>query len=439
MSDPKPKFDFDESFQLRIVAHFVRDTKFAMQTTDLLNPSYFTTDAMSIVMAIAQGHVKTYRSAPEVKLMPMLLKKAIAAKKVRTDVIPEIQNVLKGCIREKLTNTDYILDQVSDFARHQALEEAIFKSVEFLEKGRFDDIADSMQKALGVGVKDAKPAYDYYEEIENRTQQRRDLRDGKIVRNGITTGYSEIDGLLYHYGWGRGELSCMMGAAKSGKSLSLGDFCKNASIAGYNVLYVSLEVATEIIANRVDAAISNTVMNKLHKDPDTVEAAIKSIQAKSGLFKMKDYPTGSMKPSHLRALLDNFRNEGIIFDLVAVDYADIMAAEFRSDSQIENLRTIYIDLRAIAMEYNCAMLTATQTNREGAKAATAKATDVGDDWNKARTVDLLLGLNATDAEKREGKARISWALSRNTEDGFQIQIQQERDKMKFISKVLGRL
>jgi replicative DNA helicase len=179
-------------------------------------------------------------------------------------------------------------------------------------------------------------------------------------------------------------------------------------------------------------------MKDLHKDPDAVERAIAAIAAKSGRFKLRDHASGTLKPTQLYRLLEQYRAEGIIFDLVIVDYADIMAAEYRSDSLQENLRTIYVDLRAIAYEANCALLTATQTNRDGAKAATAKATDVGDDWNKARTVDIMIGINATDAEKAANEARLTWLLARNGESGFSLRIKQDRAKMQFLTKVIGK-
>src|SRR5690606_12274484 len=122
-----------------------------------------------------------------------------------------------------------------------------------------------------------------------------------------------------------------------------------------------------------------------------------------------------------------YRADGIIMDLITVDYADIMAAEYRSDNFIENMRSIYIDLRAIAFEFDAALLTATQTNREGAKKATAKMTDVAEDFNKIRTADIVLGINATEDEKRSNEARLTWAASRNSEDGFSLRIRQDRE------------
>jgi replicative DNA helicase len=439
VTDEVAQFEFDQSFQTKIAALFLRDTTFAMKVKDLIRPEYFTEDATGTLIRIVQEHVKTYRSVPDLKILPTILRDEIAAKRIRPDMVDAVKKMVKEAITANLSNPDYVTDKVSDFAKTQAIIQAMEKSIPLLEKGEFAKIATIMKEAGAVGAVLDGGDYDYFAEIGARTQERHDLKAGKIIRNGITTGYSALDAHLYHFGWGRKELSCMMGAAKAGKSMSLGDFGKNASMAGYNVLYDSLEVAKEIIAGRVDAALSDTMMRELHKDPDKVKAQIEAIAAKSGHFKLRDHASGTLKPSQLHRLIDNYRADGIIFDLVIVDYADIMAAEYRSDSLQENLRTIYIDLRALAHELNCAVLTATQTNRDGAKASTAKATDVGDDWNKARTVDLMLGINATDAEKAAGEARLTWLLSRNSEDGFSLAIRQDRSKMQFIKSVIGRV
>lgn len=431
-------FEFDLNFQTKIAALFTRDTAFAQRTIDLIKPEYFTEEALGIVVRFVSDHVRTYRAVPDLKILTTIVKDLMARKVIRPDMKDPVKEALQAIYKTSLANPDFVADKVVDFAKHQAVERAILEGVALLEKGKFEEILEKMKQAVQIDVAKAN-RYDYYAEINNRTQKREDVATGKIVRSGITTGYSGIDCYLYHGGWGRKELSCIMGPAKSGKSLSLGDFGKNASVAGYNVLYVSLEVAKEIIAERIDAAFSDTMMKNLVGDRAKVEAEIKRIQTGSGRFMFEDFPSGTWRPSQLRRLLEDYRTDGINFDLVIVDYADIMRADGKHEDLQNMLRSIYIDLRAIAFEFNVAMLTATQTNRSGASATTAKATDIGDDWNKARTVDILIGLNATDAEKSAGTARLYWALSRNTEDGFTVQIQQDRSKMKFVTKVLGRM
>lgn len=439
MSDTdESTYEFDAAFQSKIASLFMRDTQFAMRTKDLIKPEYFTEAATGAVISIIQEHVSVYRAVPDLKILPTLLKDAIKAKRIRPDMIDGVKDVVKSALGADLSNSDFVQKKVSDFAKHQAIEQGMMASLPLLEKGDFEGIAKIMREANNVGLIDDDGDYDYWREISNRTTKREDIKAGKIIKDGITTGYSGMDAYLYHMGWGRKELSCIMGPAKAGKSMSLGDFGKNASLAGYNVFYDSYEVSKDIIAERVDAAVSSTIMRELHKNPQDVHDAITKLQKGSGEFRMRDAPSGTMKPSGLDRKLEKYRAEGIMFDMVITDYADIMAAEYRSDNLIDNLRSIYIDLRALAHKWNCAMLTATQTNRDGAKASTAKATDVGDDWNKARTVDILIGINATDAEKKIGEARLFWALSRNTEDGFQLRIRQDRQKMQFITKIIAK-
>lgn len=442
MADEEAKYEFDLAFQDKIVALMARDSTFSMRAKDLVRPEHFANEANQALVRIILDHVTTYRSALDAATMVAVIKDAKTNKKLRDDQIPGVTGLVRRIYAKSgaidVSNPKYVTDKVADFARRQAIENAILSSVPMLEKGDFAKIGELMRQAMNVGAVVEATDYDYYAEVDNRTQIRKDIAAGKVTRRGITTGYSAIDAHLYHMGWGRRELSCLMGAAKAGKSLGLGDFTKNASLAGYNVLYATLEVSKEIISDRIDAALTDTLMRELHIKADDIAAAVKKASAGAGRFIIEDYPSGVLKPSVLHRRIEKLRADGVMLDLVTVDYADIMASEYRSDNLIDNLRSIYIDLRAIAHEFDIAMLTATQTNREGAKAATAKATDVGDDWNKARTVDILIGINATDAEKKAGEARLYWALSRNTEDGFQLRIKQDREKMKFLTKVIGK-
>ena len=128
---------------------------------------------------------------------------------------------------------------------------------------------------------------------------------------------------------------------------------------------------------------------------------------------------------------------GIKFDLVVVDYADLMVPTRTMDDVIENSKRIYIDLRGIAQAEDLAMLSATQTNREGMKAAVAKMTDISDDINKARTCDLLISINATADEVTNGIRRLYFAASRNQAADVTIKIQTALHRGKFIAKILA--
>ena len=152
---------------------------------------------------------------------------------------------------------------------------------------------------------------------------------------------------------------------------------------------------------------------------------------------MHEYPTGSMTPQDMNRLVNGSKSMSVKFDLVVVDYADLMIPTRHMDDTIENSKRIYIDLRGIAQEHNIAMLTATQTNREGMKAAIAKMTDISDDINKARTCDLLISINATADEVTKGIRRLYFAASRNQAADITIKVQTSLDRGQFIARILS--
>ena len=313
----------------------------------------------------------------------------------------------------------------------------MLESADLVDKGDFDRIAKVMQAALTVGVSSTQEGYDYASMVEARTRDRKLRATGVIAPQGITTGYPALDAYLYHKGWGRKEMSLLMGAAKSGKSMAMINFAINAAQVGYRVLYITLEVANTIIADRIDANLSDTPMRELDAKAEQVELRIKEKIKTISAMTLHEFPTGTMKVSDLRRLIERYKQQGVIFDLVVIDYADLMAPEHRTDNVQENSRTIYVDLRGVAMEHGFALLTATQTNREGAKKAVASATDVAEDFNKIRIADVVISINVTPEERAANLARLHFAASRNQETGITVTIRQEIEKAKFMTEFVG--
>lgn len=87
--------------------------------------------------------------------------------------------------------------------------------------------------------------------------------------------------------------------------------------------------------------------------------------------------------------------------------------------------------------FDCALLTATQSNREGVKAVVVKAEHVAEDFNKIRTADLVISINATEEERNNGEERLYFAASRNQESGFTVRVKQDMKKMQAIQSVIG--
>lgn len=222
-----------------------------------------------------------------------------------------------------------------------------------------------------------------------------------------------------------------------GKSTGLLFFAKNAALAGHNTLYVTLEMSANIASSRIDACISETEMKELGSNIALVEEAVIEASKGAGALFMAQMPGYSLTPTGLRRLIDSYKTEGTVFDLVVVDYLDLMAPDFRSNDGIENSKNIYVGVRAIGQEENIAILSATQTNREGFKSVTAKAEHAADDFNKIRIADVTISINATDDERARNEARLFFAASRNEASGITVQVKNDIERMVFIKTVLG--
>ena len=437
-AEPAPHYEFDGEFQQKIAALLIRDTPFAQLTDGLIRPEYFENAGHSALVAVCNRYFEKYKKAPGDKtIVAALLKDAVTGKTLPPELVRLAATAVHGLFETDVSDRDYVADQCATFARHQAVTKAILDSVALVEKRDFEQIGTLVRKAIDTGISSTGNAYDYGAMREARTKTRKDRAAGALPPTGITTGFKVLDDCLYHKGWGRRELAVLMGGAKAGKSMAMISFGINAIAAGYRTLYVTLEVASDIIAERVDANVAERAMFELGTHIHDVDAKVEAFMAKAAPFIIHEFPTGSMRPSDLRRLIEHYKSQGVTFDLVIVDYADLMAPERFTDSVTENSKSIYVNLRGLAMEEGFACLTATQTNREGSKKAVATATDVAEDFNKIRIADVVISINKTEEERALNQARLHFAASRNQRSGFSLKVEQNIDQAKFICRVIG--
>jgi replicative DNA helicase len=430
------KFEFDDEFQTIIATLALRDTEFMRRSSHLLKPEYFENDGEAGVVDLTLRYFERFKRTPEAAVFPTLIRDAVTSARMRKDAAAEVVRAFKVLKDHPVGDRDYVAEKVAEFARHQAVSQAILSSVSLLEKKKFDPILKAIKEAYDVGLNEADDGYDYWAQIESRTEERLDEASGKTAPKGISTGLSKLDELLMHKGFGRKELTLFMGGAKAGKSTALINFAKNASLVGKNVLYVTLELGADIIAKRLDASISENLIKELTKNIHDTDSKIKALRARSGLLKVHEFPSSKFTPNSMQALIDRYKAKGVIFDLVVCDYLDIMAPNYRTPDSVENSKSIYTDMRAIALVEGFAMLSATQTNREGFKSTVAKAEHVAEDFNRIRIADLVISINITDEERSKNEARLYFAASRNQESGFTVFIQQDMATMTFIKGIL---
>ncbi len=431
-------FDFSPEFQSRVAALLISDETFYRRVDGLVKPEYFESKAEAALVHIAQQYHQRYaRLPPTTPDWRELIADAKKQKVLRDDDIPDIVASYKTLKKLGLDGRDYVVDKVAEFAKNQAVQLAYLETMSMVEKGEFDKAQQRMEKAFKTGAKAVVQDADYWNSIEQRTQYRRDVEAGLITPQGITTGIPKLDKMLYHRGWGRKELNVIMGGAKKGKSTGLLHFALKASTAGYNVLYVTLEVAAQIIMDRMDANISGIDMGELSTKLNEVSTGVqdRARLRKPGTLKLVEYPSGTLTCTELRRALEFYRAQGIIFDMIVVDYADIMAPEIKTGNEQSDSKQIWLGLRAIGFEENAAILTATQTNRDGFKADVARAEHAAEDFNKIRIADLVLSINRSEDERKKGEARLFFAASRNQQGEFTLRIGQDMAKMRFLTEI----
>lgn len=438
-SSSAEKYQFDEDFQRKIAALCLRNPSFARRTEGLVEPDYFESEAQGFLVDAANRYFSQYRCLPDsTSVFVHYLKKRMQETRIRKDFREEVVAEYKALSKETVNDADFVAQEVGDFAKTQAFKNAMIKSIDLIDEGKTAEIESLMKKAMQVGALDNLNEIDFWNDIESRSERRKEILAGNIERRGIPTGIKKIDNLLYHRGWGRKEMTVFMAGAKKGKSMTLAHFSILGAMAGFNAIYVTLEVANEIIADRMDANITNTKMKDLTAEYQEVADSIElNSTAKRGHLKLVEAPSGSLSPAGLRRILERYKADGIQFDLIVVDYADIMRPDMMTQSEIENSKQVWLGLRAIAFEEDAAMLTATQTNRTGFKAETAKAEDAAEDFNKIRIADLVISINATDDEKSKNKARLYFAASRNQQGEFTLNIEQDLSSARAITKVGG--
>lgn len=438
MTEEEKVFEFDAEFQEQIVALALRDSKFSQQVEGLIEPFYFTNEADAVVYKIASDYWASFRVAPAPAVWPQMIKDAVASKIISKAQLPDVVAKIKTVGTMKISDREFVVNKVDEFARNQAWELGILKCAELVESGKFEEIAKIVGECQLVGASKEDFDYDYFENSSQRLNRRRAVMAGEIAPTGVTTGLRDMDDRLYQKGWGKQELSVIAGAAKSGKSMSLITFAVNANRVGFDVLFISLEVSTAIVSDRIDANISQIPMNSLMDRMAVVHGKVDAL-SKSGAGKMHvvGYPSGTFSPNDLRRLLAKQRARGHEYDLVVIDYLDIMRPDIRTNDAIENSKSIWIDVRAIMQEWDTAGLTATQLNREGFKAAVGRMEHVSDDINKVRTADQMISLNSTEAEKALGEARFYFAASRNCESDFSLRVKTARDQSNMLTRFVA--
>jgi replicative DNA helicase len=253
-----------------------------------------------------------------------------------------------------------------------------------------------LQEALAVTF-DMQVGHDYLEDSDARY----DFYNKK--EEGIKFDLDLLNRITGGVGLRKSTLTAIASKTGGGKSLMMCHISAATLMQGKNVLYITMEMSEERIAERIDANLFNTPIQNLRSlDKATFDSRVQRIRDKTqGRLVVKEYPTGSAHAGHFRALIEELKaKKNFIPDLVVIDYLNICSSQRIRNSSNANsytiIKSIAEEIRAIAQEYKFPILTATQLNRGGIDSSDVEMTDTSESIGLVHSLDLYLALIRTE-------------------------------------------
>ena len=361
--------------------------------------------------------------------------------KLNTETYTHALEILPNIFTKEEIDSQWLLDTTEKWCQDRAVYIAIMESISIID-GKHESLSknalpDILSKALAVSF-DTNIGHDYIENVEERfdfyhAQEERIPFDLDYF-NQITKG-----------GLPRKTLNIALAGTGVGKSLFMCHVAANAMTQGRNVLYITLEMAEERIAERIDANLLNVPIDQLENlSKDMLKTKVNNIKMKgNGKLIIKEYPTGQANTSHFRALLNELKlKRDFTPEIIFVDYLNIcgsarMKAMGGSINSYTYIKAIAEEMRGLAVEFNVPIVSATQTTRAGFSSSDPGLEDTSESFGLPATADLMFALISTDELQAAGQIMVKQLKNRyNDPSKYQrFVIGVDRSRMKLTDVV----
>ena len=392
-----------EQIEFLILKNLLHNEKYLRKTIPFLKAEYFQDTNQKIVFEEISTFVGEYNELPTKEVLTIEVEKR---NDINEDSFKQVTHVI-GCLDESPVEFEWLVDTTEKWCRDRAIYLALLDSIAIAdgkdEKKNPEAIPSILSDALAVSfdnhighdyLQDYEERFKFYHQKESRIQF--DLEYfNKITKGGLPNKTLNI--ALAGTGVGKSLFMCHMAAA------SLMD--------GHNVLYITLEMAEEKIAERIDANLLNVGIQNITDLPRPMfDTKVGSIAKKTqGSLIIKEYPTASAHSGHFKSLLNELAlKKSFKPDIIFIDYLNICASSrYRAGSNVNSysyIKAIAEELRGLAVESNLPIVSATQTTRSGFGSSDVELTDTSESFGLPATADLMFALIST--EELEGLNQI---------------------------------
>ena len=412
---------YGKHFQECVVQALLTDHVWAEQMTEVFDVNYFELKYLHFLAERYFTYVKKYKVFPTLPLLVTIIKDELKVGNdvaLRDQVVDYLQRIRANSSANDLP---YVKEKTLDFARKQALKLALETAVEQIQAEKYEAIVDGIRSAVMVGTV-PQLGHDFFNDVEARFVQQK--------RETIPTGIDELDQKeVLNGGLGKKELSVIVGATGAGKSHFLVQLGASAMKLGCDVLHYTFELSEAQVGTRYDSHLVGIDANDVIENKDKVLEFYKG--NKFGRLMIKEFPTNTCSILTIRNHMERLSLKGFIPSMVIIDYADIMRSTRQYDSLRHELKLIYEELRGFAMERKIAIVTASQSNKDGANSDIIDVTNLSEAYGKAMIADVILSISRKAFEKASGAGRLFVAKSRAGRDGIIYPIHIDTAQSRF--------
>lgn len=384
-----------------ILKNLIYSEPYMRKVIPYLKDSYFKEPTERIVFKEIAAFVDKYKNPPTHEALVINLTES---KELKEEQVRDSVELLKQIHLDRKEPTDlpWLSTQTEKFCQDSALYNAVLEAVSIMddtkthaEKKPKGSIPEILTQALSVSF-DPHVGHDYMEQSADRYdfyhKKEKKIPFDLEFFNKITGGGFSIK-----------TLNILLAGTGVGKTLVMCHMAAAALARGYNVLYITMEMAEERIAERIDANLLNVELNTLEEIPkadyDRKFAALRS--KTHGKLIIKEYPTASASTLHFRALLNELAlKKSFRPDLIFIDYLNICASSrIRQGGNVNSytyIKAIAEELRGLAVENSVPIISATQTNRAGFDSSDVELTDTSESFGLPATADFMAAIIATD-------------------------------------------
>jgi len=392
-----------EKVEFLILRNLLYNEKYVRKVIPFIKSEYFEDQNQKIVFEEILTFIQQYNQLVTKEILCIEVENR---KDISEQSFKEIIHLI-GCLEDVPVENEWLIDTTEKWCRDRAIYLALMESIHIADgnddKKNRDSIPTILSDALAVSF-DNHVGHDYLQDYEQRYESYHKKED-KIefdleYFNKITKG-----------GLPNKTLNIALAGTGVGKSLFMCHVASSVLLQGRNVLYITMEMAEERIAERIDANLLNVPIQDIVELPKNIfETKVNNLAKKTqGTLIIKEYPTASAHAGHFKSLLNELAlKKSFKPDIIFIDYLNICASSrYKGNSNINSytfVKAIAEELRGLAVEFNVPIVSATQTTRSGFGSSDVELTDTSESFGLPATADLMFALIST--EELEGLGQI---------------------------------